>query len=337
MPMADGGPGTLDALIHAGGGERRSARVLDPLGREVEAEWAVLSNGSAVIECAAASGLWRLQPEERDPLRASSYGTGQLIAAAVDAGCRDLIVGLGGSATNDGGAGMAQALGYRLLGADGKELAAGGAALASLHHIDASGAHPALEAASIRGAIDVRNPLCGPTGASHVFGPQKGATPEVAERLDEALAHLADVLRRDLGVEVVDARGAGAAGGLGAGLIAFLGATLEPGGALVAAAAGYGERLARADVVITGEGRLDGQTAFGKGPATLADQAHASGKRCVCIAGSIGEGAPVEGDVFDLIEVSGDAGRGLPKPEEAARRLSDAAERMASRLVVLGL
>lgn len=335
MPMADGGPGTLDALLHAKGGERRTARVQDPLQREVEAEWAALSSGAAVVECAAASGLWRLSPDERDARRASTYGTGQLIAAALDGGCRELIIGLGGSATNDGGAGMAQALGYRLLDAKGLEVPHGGTALKHLHRIDASGAHPGLKAATISGAIDVTNPLCGPAGASHVFGPQKGADPSAVEELDGALAHFATVIKRDLGVDVLDVPGAGAAGGLGAGLIAFLGATLQPGGELIAAAAGFGERLARVDVVITGEGRLDRQTGFGKGPATLAQQARAAGKRCICIAGILGPGAETAAAVFDIVEVSGNPDSGLPSPELAARQVSDAATRLASRLVVL--
>jgi glycerate kinase len=337
MPMADGGPGTLDALVHARGGERRASRALDPLQRQVEAEWAVLSSGTAVIECASASGLWRLTPEERDPRRASTFGTGQLIAAALDAGCRELIIGLGGSATNDGGAGMAQALGYRLLDARDRDIASGGAALAMLQRIDASGAHPALEAAKISGAIDVTNPLCGPLGASAIFGPQKGADTNAVKELDAALARFAAVIRRDLGIDVLDLPGGGAAGGLGAGLAAFLGAALEPGGELVAEAAGYRERLARADVVITGEGRLDGQTGFGKGPATLAALARVAGKRSVCIAGILGEGSEDAGEVFDLIEVSGNIRDGLPSPAEAAQQLSAAAERVASRLAVFGV
>jgi glycerate kinase len=337
MPMADGGPGTLDALLHARGGERRTARVLDPLGREVDAEWAVLGGGTAVIECASASGLWRLQPEERDPLQASSYGTGQLIAAAAEAGAQVILVAVGGSATTDGGAGMAQALSYRLLDAAGADLRHGGAALAKLIHIDASNIHTDLKDATISGAIDVTNPLCGPAGASHVFGPQKGANPETVELLDAALEHFAQVIRRDLGVDVLEVPGAGAAGGLGAGLIAFLGATLQPGGELVAAAAGYEERLARADVVITGEGRLDGQTSFGKGPATLAKLARSADKRCVCIAGILGPGAEAASQVFDVVEVSGEASSGLPAPAEAAEQLRDAAARVASRLVALDI
>jgi glycerate kinase len=337
MPMADGGPGTLDALVHARGGERRSSRAFDPLQREVDAEWAVLSSGTAVIECASASGLWRLTLEERDPRRASTFGTGQLIAAALDAGCHELIIGLGGSATNDGGAGMAQALGYRLLDASGRELPPGGAALATLRRIDASGVHPALKAAKIGGAIDVTNPLCGSLGASAIFGPQKGADTNAIEELDAALTHFAVVIRRDLGIDVLDPPGGGAAGGLGAGLVAFLGAALEPGGELVAGAAGYQERLARADVVITGEGRLDGQTGFGKGPATLAKRARLAGKRSVCIAGILGDGSEDAGKVFDLIEVSGNSNGGLPSPEEAAQQLSAAAARVASRLAVLGV
>lgn len=337
MPMADGGPGTLDALVHARGGKRRSARVRDPLGREVEAEWAVLSNGAAMIECASASGLWRVAPSERDPRRATSFGSGQLIAAALEAGCRELLIGLGGSATNDGGAGMAQALGYRFLDANGNELAPGGAALVHLTRIDANSVDPRIREASIRGAIDVTNPLSGPLGASRVFGPQKGADPEAVNELDAALGNLAAVIERDLGRGVAEVPGAGAAGGLGAGLVAFLGAELQPGGDLVADAAGFEDRLARADVVVTGEGRLDSQTAFGKGPAALARRTHAAGKRCACIAGSAGPGFEAASRDFDLVELSSGQDSSMPSPTEAARRLSDAAYRLASRIAVAGL
>ena len=223
LPMADGGPGTTDALLAALGGEGRSTPAHDPLMRVIDAPWGVLPGGRGVIECAAASGLLRLRRDELDPRRAASYGTGELIAAALDEGIEELIVGLGGSATNDGGAGMAQALGFRLLDAAGRDIEPGGASLAGLDRIDASGAHAGLQRLRCFGATDVTNPLCGPTGASAVYGPQKGADAAAIEELDAALAHFAAIVKRDLGVDVLEMPGAGAAGGLGAGIIAFLG------------------------------------------------------------------------------------------------------------------
>jgi glycerate kinase len=273
LPMADGGPGTTDALLAALGGERRVSPALDPWLRPIEAAWGLLPGNRAVVECAAASGLLRMAPEELTldgVRRASSYGTGQLIVAALDANVDELIVGLGGSATNDGGAGMAQALGFALLDASGHPLASGGDALRNLARIDASGAHARLASLRVLGATDVTNPLCGPTGASAIYGPQKGANAAAIEELDAALAHFAALIERDLGISVAERPGAGAAGGLGAGIIAFLGAELLSGARVVAEAAGLEARIRQADVVITGEGRLDAQTAFGKTPQYVA-------------------------------------------------------------------
>ena len=264
LPMADGGPGTAAALLVASGGESRRAAAHDPLMRPLTAEWARLSTGVALIECAAASGLLRLEPHERDARRATTYGTGELVRTALRDGCRDLIIGLGGSATTDGGAGLAQALGFRLLDAAGRDLLPGGAALVDLAHIDATDADSALATARFAAATDVTNPLCGPNGAAFVYAPQKGADAAAVQELDAALARFAAVVQRDLGRDVRTVAGAGAAGGLGAGVIAFLDGALRPGAALVADAAGLEERLRQADLVFTGEGRLDGQTAFGK-------------------------------------------------------------------------
>jgi glycerate kinase len=287
-PMADGGPGTVDALVTAGGGRRLTTAVADPLGRAVDAAWGVLEQGrTAVIEMAAASGLVLLRPEERDARRASTYGTGQLIAAALEAGCRRLIIGLGGSATNDGGAGMAQALGARLTDDGGRDLPPGGAALARLARIDASGLDGRLRECQVLGATDVTNPLCGPHGASAVYGPQKGASPADVEELDAALARYAAVIERDLGKRVSDVPGAGAAGGIGAGLIAFLDAELRSGAELVAEVVGLEKRIAAADLVITGEGRLDAQTAYGKTVATVARLAQGQGRPVVALAGRV--------------------------------------------------
>jgi len=287
-PMADGGPGTVEALVTAGGGRRLTTTVADPLGRPVEAAWGLLEEGrTAVVEMAAASGLVLLRPEERDARRASTYGTGQLIIAALEAGCRRLIIGLGGSATNDGGAGMAQALGARLTDEEGRELPPGGAALARLACIDVSGLDGRLRDCQVLGATDVTNPLCGPQGASAVYGPQKGASPADVQELDAALARYAAVIERDIGKRVADVPGAGAAGGIGAGLIAFLDAELRSGAELVAEVVGLEKRIAAADLVVTGEGRLDAQTAYGKTVATVARLARAQGRPVVALAGRV--------------------------------------------------
>src|SRR5262249_47958761 len=232
VPVADGGEGTVRALVAAAGGVLRTATVTGPLGAPVEAEYGILNTEAGhtgVIEMAAASGLPLVPAAQLDPRVATTFGTGELIRAALDEGCRELLIGIGGSATNDGGAGMAQALGAWLLDAAGRELPPGGAALARLDRIDASGLDPRLKDARMRVACDVANPLCGPEGASAIYGPQKGATPAMVVELDVALAHYAAILRRDLGADVSDVPGAGAAGGLGAGLLAFTQAELVPG------------------------------------------------------------------------------------------------------------
>ena len=291
VPMADGGEGTADALVAAAGGEHRTVRVSGPLGAALDAQYGVLDAGAtAVIEMAAAAGLPLLTPVERDPLLATTHGVGALIRHAMEGGARRILLGLGGSATNDAGAGMAQALGFRLLDEAGAELPPGGAALARLARIDASGVMPELAECGVAAACDVDNPLCGPHGASHVYGPQKGASPKDVEVLDAALACFAEVAARDLGVQVRDVSGAGAAGGMGAGVLAFLGGTLEPGAELVASACGLGARMDGADLVITGEGRIDGQTVRGKTPAGVARLAKARGIRVVAVCGALGEG-----------------------------------------------
>jgi glycerate kinase len=335
LPMADGGPGTANAMLAGAGGEKYSFPVHDPLMRPVKAEFAQLNDGSALIECAAASGIWRLKPDEMEPRLATTFGTGELVGHALAMGVKDVIIGLGGSATNDGGAGLAQALGFGLLDAQEKQLPPGGAALANLARIDSSGAHPGIRSTRIVGATDVTNPLCGPDGASSVFGPQKGADASAVAELDRALERFAAVVRRDLGLDVRDRRGAGAAGGLGAGLIAFLNADLLPGAELVGQAIGLAERVSRADVVITGEGRLDGQTASGKAPQHVARLAAAAGRPVVCLAGSLGPGYESLSGHFDVVEVTS-AGFGLPEPEDARRQLADAAIRAMLRLADRG-
>jgi glycerate kinase len=264
-PIADGGPGTVAAVVAATRGETRRVRCRDPLRRAIDAELGLIDGGhTAVIEMAAAAGLVLLHPEERNPLGTGTEGVGDLILAALDAGASRLIIGLGGSATNDGGAGMATALGARLLDGEEKDLPPGVGSFVRLARIDASALDPRLRSVEIIGATDVRNPLCGPEGASAVFGPQKGATPEQVAYLDACLAHYADIIDHDLGLNVRDVPGAGAAGGLGAGLVAFLGAELRSGFELVAEVTSLEERIARADLVLTGEGRLDRQSVYGK-------------------------------------------------------------------------
>lgn len=291
IPMADGGPGMVDALIAARHGEYRHAKVHDPIGRTIEAAFGLIDGcATAVVEMAAASGLSLLSTWELDPLSASSFGTGELIAAALDAGVQRLIIGIGGSATNDAGAGMAQALGARLLDAQGNDLPPGGAALAKLERIDVRGLDPRLAHTQFTVACDVRNPLCGPEGASAIYGPQKGASAAMIETLDTALRAFAVTVERDLGADVLDLPGGGAAGGLGAGLVAFLHAELLPGFALVAEAAHLAERLRGAGIVFTGEGRLDTQTAFGKTAAGVAGIASGLGIPTIALVGELGEG-----------------------------------------------
>lgn len=361
VPVADGGEGTVRALVAATGGERRRTRVAGPLGEPVEAEWGILGAGgergherpttgareapaapdanvrTAVIEMAAASGLPLVPPGRRDPRITSTRGTGELLRAALDAGCRAVILGIGGSATNDGGAGMAQALGARLLDGEGNELAPGGAALTRLARIDVSGLDARLRATDVRVACDVTNPLCGPTGASAVYGPQKGASPEMVRALDAALAHYADVLRRDLSADVRDVPGAGAAGGLGAGLLAFAGAQLVPGAALVLDALNFAETMRGADLAITAEGRLDAQTAYGKAPGAVAAAARAAGARAIVLAGAVAmDEATLAGLGFDAAVPLADGPLTLDESMARAAELMTAAATRALRLVKLG-
>lgn len=289
-PMADGGEGTVDAVLAASGGERRELTVRGPLGQPVQAHWGWLEDGQAVIEMAAASGLHWVQPAQRDARVTTSYGTGELILAALDAGARRIILGIGGSATNDGGAGVLQALGVRLLDATGEPLAAGGAALIDLQRIELDGLDPRLAGIEILVAADVDNPLCGPRGASHVFGPQKGANPAQVEQLDRALGHFADLMAATLGEDYREVPGVGAAGGLGFAARAVLGARFRPGIELVAELSGLAAAMQGADLAITGEGRLDGQSLHGKTPVGVARVAQAAGVPVIALAGSLGDG-----------------------------------------------
>lgn len=321
VPVADGGDGTVEALVSANRGEYRDAVVEGPLGESVTAAFGLIEAGrTAVVELATASGLALIPDSSRDPRRASTYGFGQLLDAARATGARQIIAGIGGSATNDGGAGMAQALGYRLHDAGGGELPRGGAALARLARIDASGFDPAWHDVAVRVACDVTNPLNGPQGASAVYGPQKGADAQAVRELDAALAHFAAVIARDLGKQVADVPGAGAAGGAGAGLLAFLDASLVPGAPLLVDAAGFDRALEGADLVITGEGRVDEQSAYGKAPGEVARRAHAAGVPVLLVAGSKGPGWETltrlgVTEIVTLTDEGGDPRLALSDPE----------------------
>ncbi|WP_288462478.1 glycerate kinase [uncultured Pseudomonas sp.] len=290
-PLGDGGEGTLDAVLAATGGEVREARVTGPLGEPVTARWGWLAEQrTAFVEMASASGLELVPRARRDVRVATSHGTGELLRAALDAGAERLVLAIGGSATNDSGAGVLQALGVRLLDGQGQALAPGGAALASLASLDLTDLHPRLAAVEVVIAADVDNPLCGPQGASQIFGPQKGASPEQVRELDAALAHFATVTAATLGRDVSEQPGAGAAGGVGFAALAFLQATFRPGIEVVAELVGLEEALQDADLAVTGEGRLDGQTLRGKTPAGVLRLAQRHGVPVVAVAGSLGEG-----------------------------------------------
>src|SRR5438094_2243527 len=337
VPIADGGDGSVAAFVVATEGERRSLRVRGPLGDPVDAGYGVIDTGStAVIEMAKAAGLALAPPAKRDPRITTTYGVGELLQRAYDEGARHFIVGIGGSATNDGGAGMAQALGYHLLDEHGHELPPGGLALKQLARIHAAGVHANWKQAEVDVACDVTNPLTGPSGASAVYGPQKGATPEMVMELDAALKRFAQIIRRDLGVDVEQLPGAGAAGGLGAGLVAFIGARLRPGAEMVMEALRLDDRLAGTQLVITGEGRLDSQTArFGKGPAAVARHARLAGIPVVAIGGSIADETELR-LLFDGLEATLVEPCSLDEAIAQARPLLVAASTRVMRLVLAG-
>jgi glycerate kinase len=288
LPVADGGEGTVEAMVAATQGHLVRAVVTGPLGEPVNAFYGLSGDERcAYIEMAAASGLESVPPERRNPLLTTSWGTGELIRHALDSGVKQIIIGIGGSATNDGGAGMVQALGAKLLTKDNRQIAAGGAALEQLAKIDLSELDQRLADCRIEVACDVTNPLTGPEGATAVFGPQKGATQEMIARLDRALAHFAQIIHRDLDIDVLNLEGGGAAGGMGAALYAFCGARLRPGIEIVTDALHLAERVADADLVITGEGRIDSQTIHGKVPVGVAKVAKSYNIPVIGIAGSL--------------------------------------------------
>ena len=330
VPVADGGEGTVEALVAAHHGELVVVMVEGPLGEPVRAGYGLIDGGrTAVVELASASGLTLIATDRRDPRVSSTYGFGQLLAAARGKGVTKIIAGIGGSATNDGAAGMAQALGFRLLDAGGRELPRGGAALARLEHIDAAGVDPGWKRVSIQVACDVSNPLTGSEGASAIYGPQKGADPATVGELDAALARFAGVVERDLGLSVAELPGAGAAGGAGAGLVAFLGAELTRGAPLVVDASGLPAALHGASAVFTGEGRVDGQTAYGKGPAEVARRARAARVPAVLLAGSLGPGweSMLDEGVIAVLPLA----EGPSTLEEMQSRTAELLERASAR------
>ena len=290
VPMADGGEGTVQSLVDATEGRLISAEVRAPLGNKVRAEFGLSGDGrTAIIEMAAASGLHLVPPEARNPLRTTSYGTGELILAALAEGVEKIIVGIGGSATNDGGAGMLQALGALLLDAQHQPIGAGGGCLQDLAAIDLSGLDKRLAGVEIVVACDVDNPMCGEKGASAVFGPQKGATPEMVQALDSGLQHFAAIAARDLGLDIQSPAGAGAAGGMGGGVLLLPDARLQAGVQIVMEAVKLAEKVQDADLVITGEGRMDAQSVHGKTPIGVAHTAKSFGKPVIAIVGCLRE------------------------------------------------
>ena len=285
FPLADGGEGTVDALVAGLSGEVVQLSVTGPLEKPVESRFGFLPElHTAVIEMADAAGLPLVPEDERDPRRTTTYGLGELMLAAIDRGCRDFIIGIGGSATNDCGLGMLTALGARFFDAAGKVVGRTGGDVAAVRRIDLAGLHPALKECRIHVACDVTNPLCGPLGCSHVYGPQKGATPEIVEEMDAAIRAFAGLAERELGIEGAQVPGAGAAGGLGFAFHSFLKAELKPGITLVLDALGIEKALADADILLTGEGRMDRQTAMGKAPVGVAKLAKMKSPKLKAIA-----------------------------------------------------
>lgn len=346
MPVADGGEGWVETLVHALGGRFVTLRVTGPLGQPVEARYGLIDQEdglTAVIEMAAASGLTLVPPERRDPRRTTTRGTGELMQDALDRGARRLLVGIGGSATNDGGAGMASALGARFLDRNDQELPPGGAALADLARVDLSALDPRLAQAEVVVACDVDNPLTGERGAAAVYGPQKGATPAMVRELDAALAHFADVVESALGRRWRETPGAGAAGGLGFGLMAFAGSRLQPGIELALDTLQADRVLAGAGLAITAEGRLDRQTLHGKVPLGVARRASKHGVPVVALGGSL---EPLPPEALEALRAAGIAAA-LPTleepctleeamdPEQTRQRLERAGERLA-RLMDIG-
>jgi glycerate kinase len=337
-PIADGGEGTVEALIAGAGGTTRVRTVTGPLGLPVESVFGVLNSGAAVIEMAAAAGLTLVPEDKRNPCLTTTRGVGELIIAALDQGCKKIVLGIGGSATNDGGAGMAQALGISFRDKEGRELRAGGGALSSLASIDLSGLDRRVRDCEIVVASDVRNPLCGEFGASAVYGPQKGASPDMVRELDQNLAHLAAVTKDQLGADMADVRGSGAAGGLGYGLMAYCGAGIGSGIDTVLDIVGFDGHMADCGLVITGEGRIDAQSAYGKAPVGVARRAKRYGVPVIAIAGGIGEGADaVRNEGIDAIISTVDGAMTLEAAMKNCGPLLEGAAERIMRIINIGM
>lgn len=337
IPIADGGEGTVQALIYSGGGEYLYRTVTSPLGDKIEAFMGMLPDKTAVIEMAAASGLPLVPPAQRNPLLTTTKGTGELIKYALEEGAQRILIGIGGSATNDGGFGMAQALGVKFLDVEGQELAPGGASLINLHRIDTSDLDIRLNKVKITVICDVDNPLCGERGASAIYGPQKGATPEMISSLDKALAHYAKIIQDQLGISILEIPGAGAAGGLGGGLLAFTKAELKSGTEAVLNTISFNELLSEYDIVITGEGKIDAQSAYGKVPKGVGIRAQEEKKPVIAIVGSIGEGAELlyEHGITAIVPIT-DKPMTLEEAVEEAYSLVSKASERTFRLLRLG-
>ena len=335
LPLSDGGEGLTETLVAAMAGRMLAREVTAPMGDRVTARFGVVGDQTGILEMAAASGLALVPPAQRNPLLATTFGTGELIRAALDQGCRRLIIGIGGSATNDGGAGMAQALGVRMLNARGKDIAPGAASLLELDAIDMSAVDPRLSQMEINVACDVTNPLCGPRGASRIYGPQKGADTAAVDLMDRALTRMAEVVKRDLGLDICELPGAGAAGGLGAGLAAFAGAVLQPGLELVLEILQFEALLsAGQDLIITGEGEINGSSLYGKVPVGVARRAREHGIPVLALVGNIGPDAEqvyAEGITAMMSIAPGPITR-EQSMARAGKLLADAAER-ALRLI----
>ncbi|HYE09166.1 MAG TPA: glycerate kinase [Patescibacteria group bacterium] len=334
IPMADGGEGTVQSLVDATGGRILSARVKGPLLQEVDAFYGILGDGkTAVIEMAAASGLPLVAEDQKNPMITTTYGTGELIKHALDMGCREIIIGIGGSATNDGGFGMAKALGVKFLDQEGKDIGHGGGSLSKLYKIDTTEMDRRIDACKITAACDVDNPLCGTRGATYIFGPQKGAKGEMLEILDKNLQHYAEIIKATLGIDIVNCPGAGAAGGLGGGLMAFMNVKLQKGVDIVIETVKLETYMKDADLVITGEGMMDYQTQYGKTPYGVAKTAKKYNIPVVALVGQIGRNADVLYEmgidsIFSLVDG--------PMPlEEAIDRGADLLQDAAERIIRL--
>ena len=337
IPIADGGEGTVEALVLSTGGELKEKEVIGPLGDIVKARYGILKNGAAVVELAAASGLPLIPEKSRNPLNTTTYGTGQLILAAVEDGCKKIVVGLGGSATNDGGMGIAQAFGVSFLDQEGNELGWGGGQLDKLNRVETENVDQRLKEIEIIIACDVTNPLCGPNGASYIYGPQKGGTPEMVETLDKNLNHYAEVISRQLHIDVKGIPGAGAAGGSAIPLLLFTNARIESGINVILDVTEIDKHFQNADLVITGEGRIDSQSIFGKVPVGVAARAKQYNLPVLAIAGGIGKGAE-SCYQYGIDSIMSIMNRPMPLSEameKAEELIANAAER-AFRMVKIG-